>query len=243
VVATASPKLMSVLQLHRPRSLGKLWRSHFETLPRGAGYFPIVAADGAHINSSVTAADTATNTDTGTADPSTVAFIDLELTPPFHFFHSPAPSGDGGGDGDGDSTAFDTQNLLTDAFAYRTELLAGTELFPTETFPAASAQACYRLLNERWDKCPGLTIDIYGPHVIICVFSKHWLSSIDQIAQQLREFNNNLESIRFVDNTVQQRNLKYKCSQIWGGNKSTDCEVIEVRSIYYIVFYCCIISA
>ncbi|CAM9506951.1 unnamed protein product, partial [Ectocarpus fasciculatus] len=138
-----------------------------------------------------------------------MAFLDEGITPPFYFFQCD--------DVANVEESFSPRALFEEAIAHRDSMQCG-----------GGEKAAYRLLNERYDRCPGITADMYGSHCLIAVYSKYWMSHIDTFSALLKERFSKLASVRAVDNTSNTSRYKnYKCSHVWGEKFTQYCEVEE----------------
>lgn len=198
-----TPKLAGVLKNHRPTNIGRLWKAHIVDFPTQApGYFPVVPV----------VENLSSTTDQSNVDPSilSMAFLDEGITPPFYFFQCD--------DVANVEESFSPRALFEEAIAHRDSMQCGN-----------GEKAAYRLLNERYDRCPGITADMYGSHCLIAVYSKYWMSHIDTFSALLKERFSKLASVRAVDNTSNTSRYKnYKCSHVWGEKFTQYCEVEEV---------------
>lgn len=85
--------------------------------------------------------------------------------------------------------------------------------------------AAYRLMNSYHDLLPGLTVDIYGNHAVICAYSKFWEKETLTIQKHLLDYHSKLESIRYF--CKQKGSKDYSCKVLWGA-KTASCTIEEV---------------
>jgi 23S rRNA G2069 N7-methylase RlmK/C1962 C5-methylase RlmI len=95
----------------------------------------------------------------------------------------------------------------------------------SKRFPLPDSEAASRVVNGRYDKLPGITVDLYAMHAIVCIFSPFWLPNISHLVSFLTANFPLLKSVRVVER-VKGKKL-FKCRQIWGEVTDNRCEVIE----------------
>ena len=87
----------------------------------------------------------------------------------------------------------------------------------------------FRLVNGRRDGLPGLTIDIYDGHAVICTYSSYWSSRTALLVDYLRNTVANIKSVKLC---TKRRGAKdYTSRTVWGtGDKS--CVITEVGLLH-----------
>jgi 23S rRNA G2069 N7-methylase RlmK/C1962 C5-methylase RlmI len=179
----ATPRLTSIINKHKPPTIGKLYSKDFESLPSIPGFYELLAdKDSANIHLAL-------------------AFVDYSCSPPVHLLP--------------------LQNHSLVAYITK-QLHEATRRRSNLYFPEGSA---YRLINAHHDLLPGLTIDMYAQHAVICAYSLFWEKEKYTLQKYLCENYSKLESIKFFCKAKGAKN--YSSSVLWG-RKAASCIVTEV---------------
>jgi 23S rRNA G2069 N7-methylase RlmK/C1962 C5-methylase RlmI len=145
-------------------------------------------------------------------DPIALSFIDKKLFPPIHIF------------------PYD-KDMFADTMVVQNIQKALDQRLSIQSF----SNAC-RLVNGRYDKLPGLTIDKYDTCVVVSLYSVFWRQYITNVTQTIvQNSRTSLQCIKLVDKIVGERKQKkdYTSHHLWGNKNIQQCEITEV-SMYCI---------